>query len=261
MTRAMTTATLMAWVAFCQSAAGPPAFDVASVKSNASTGSKPGKGTFLPGRVAFPNGTLKLFIMAAFQVRSDMIEGGPDWLDSERFDIVAKASPETDEKTLRTMFQTLLAERFKLAVRRKDRVMPDYALTVAKSGAKLEPSATPGERHCTWENADHGLRRRVCSNMTMADLASALPGWGGIGIDRPVVDMTGLKGAYDFHFEVSVAKKPQGGGEVGGKAVAVKDDSGPTIFDALGKLGLKLESRKDAVSTLVIEHAEKPSQN
>jgi uncharacterized protein (TIGR03435 family) len=190
--------------------------------------------------------------MAAFQVRSDMIAGGPEWMDSERFDIIAKAPPETDDKTLRMMLQTLLAERFKLVTHRKERVMPEYALTVAKGGPKLEPSPQPGERRCTWENADRGLRRRVCHNMTMAELASALPGWGGIGIDRPVIDLTGLTGTYDFHFEIGPGRKEEAAG---------KDDSGPTIFDAMAQLGLKLESRKGSLSTIVIDHAEKPSQN
>jgi uncharacterized protein (TIGR03435 family) len=247
-----TLALLPAWVAFSQSIASPPGFDVASVKPNTSSGRKPGKGTFLPGRVRFLNGTLKLFILAAFEVRSDIITGGPAWLDSGRFDIVAKAPPETDEKTLRTMLQTLLAERFQLVTHRKERVMPEYALMAGKSGPKLAESPQPGKRRCTWENADTGLRRRVCHNMTMAELASALPGWGGIGIDRQGVDLTGLKSAYDFQFEIGLARK---------EGTAGKDGSGPTIFDALAQLGLRLESRKAPLSTIVIDRAEKPFQN
>jgi len=203
MTRATlaTLALLPAWVAFSQSTGNPPAFDVASIKPNTSRGSKLGKGIFLPGQVAFPNGTLKLFIMT----------------------------------------------------HRKERVTPEYALMVGKSGPKLEPSPQPGERKCTWEDADHGRRRRVCHNMTMAELASALPGWGGTGIDRPVVDLTGLKGNYDFHFEIGPAPRKPG--------AAGNGDSGPTIFEALAQLGLKLESRKGSVSTIVIDHAEKPTPN
>lgn len=255
MTRAITIATLAslaACVAFSQSTARPPEFDVASVKPNESSGSKTGKAMILPGRLTFPNGTLKMFIMAAFEVRGDMIEGGPGWLDSDHFDIAAKALPGTDEKTLRTMLQTLLAERFKLAIHRKERAMPEYALRVGKGGPKLEQSPQTGERNCTWQTADKGLRRRVCHNMTMAELAAALPGWGGIGVDLPVADLTGLKGAYDFRFEIAPARKAGAAG---------KDDSGPTIFDALAQLGLKLEPYKGSLSTVVIDHAEKPSEN
>ena len=245
MARATTIATLAflpACVAFSQSVSGPPAFEAASVKPSTSNSRKAGKESFLPGRVALPNGTLKLFIMAAFEVRNELIEGGPEWLDSERYDILAKAPPDTDEKTLRAMLQTLLAERFKLVIHRKDRAMPEYALTVAKNGPKMQPSPQPGERSCIWQNEDHGLRRRVCHNMTMAELARALPGWGGIGVDRPVIDLTGLKGAYDFTFEVGLAKQLQSGVEGGSKVAAAKDATGPTIFDAMDQLGLKLES-------------------
>ncbi len=243
-----------ALAAFSQFLAKPPAFEVASVKPNTSGSLKQGKGRFLPGgRVEFPNGTVKHFIMAAFQVQSDMIAGGPAWLDSDRYDVVATAPPDTDEKTLRIMLQTFLAERFRLVIHRKERATLEYALLVGKSGLKLAISPVPGKRNCTWQDGGDGLRRRICHNMTMAELASALPGWGGIGTDRPVVDLTGLKNAYDFHFEIGQAKKG---------AAAEKDDPGPTIFDAMAQLGLKLEPRKGSVPIIVIDHVERvPTEN
>jgi uncharacterized protein (TIGR03435 family) len=255
MTRATIVAALAflpASVAFSQSGASLPAFDVASIKLDTSSGSKPGKAKFLPGRISFPNGTLKRFIMAAFQVPGETIVGGPAWLDSERFDLVAKAAPNTDDKTLRAMLQTLLAERFHLVTHQAEKAMAEYGLTVGKGGPKLQPSPQPGVRQCTWESGDQTIRRRVCHNMTMAQLASALPGWGGIGVDRPVVDLTGLTGTYDFQFEI---------GPAGKKGTDGKDATGPTIFDAMAQLGLKLESRKGTLATIVIDHAEKPSAN
>ena len=265
-----------AWVAFCQSIVNPPAFEVATVKPNMSSDDpKKQKARFLPGhRIELPNRTLKSFIMSAYDVQSDMITGGPKWLDSDRFDIVANAPPEADENMLRTMLQTLLAERFKLATHRENKVTPEFALVVGKSGPRLERSLQPGQPDCSWKGANSdglhdarggaetagarradSLRHRVCHNMTMAELAKALPGWGGIGIDRPVVDLTGLDGAYDFELEIAAGRPKKGG-------VAGEDDSGPTIFDAMTHLGLKLESRKRSMPIVVIDHVERvPTEN
>ena len=256
--------------AFGQPIVNPPAFEVAAVKPNTSSENiKQVKGRFLQGgRIDLPNRTLKFFIMSAFDVPADMVTGGPKWLDSDRFDLAAKAPAGADENTLRTMLQTLLAERFKLVTHREDKIIPEYALVVGKGGPKLTASPQPGPKNCSWERgeadaspasrsdassrAGRSLRRRICHNMTMAQLAKDLPGWGGIGIDRRVVDLTGLPGEYDFRFEVDPPKKP-------GSAA---DDSGPTIFDAMARLGLKLESRKLSTSVIVVDHVERvPTEN
>ena len=267
---------LPACVAFCQSG-NRPAFEVAVVKPNTSNEDpkKQGKGRFQPGgRIELPDRTLKALIMSAYDVQSEMITGGPKWLDSDRFDILAKAPPEADQKMLQTMLQTLLADRFKLVTHREDRVMPEFALVVGKSGPKLERSLQPGQQNCSWKSADvddvparrecgrtgtagagahNALRRRVCRNTTMTELAKALPGWGGIGIDRPVVDLTGLKGEYDFQLEISRPRPNKPG---------FAEDTGPTIFDALAHLGLKLESRRAPMAIIVIDHVERvPTEN
>jgi uncharacterized protein (TIGR03435 family) len=252
--RAMLTAILVVLPAF-----GQPAFDVSDVKPNNSSDPRPGKGGFSAGgRVDLPNATIKYFMMAAYGVQPDMIVGGPKWIESDRFDIVAKAPPDTPDATLRAMLQTLLADRFKLAVHREDRVMPTYTLLVGKNGPKMQESAAPGRQTCAWHSSESGLRQRECHNMTMAQLASQLPGWGGIGVDRPVVDLTELKGTYDFQFEVGIV----GMGKKGGQAGPIVDDSGPTIFNAMTKLGLKLEAQKRAMSVIVIDHVERsPVEN
>lgn len=243
--------------------AAPPEFEVAVVKAaNPSNGAMPQKERFLPGgQVEIPNGTIRQFMMAAYGVREDLITGGPKWLDSDRFDIVAKTPPDTSIETLRLMLQSLLAERFKLAIHREDKVMPTYELVVAKGGSKLQPSPNPGRQTCAWSVVENGLRRRECHNMTMAELAAQLPGWGGIGIDRPVVDLTELKGAYDFQLEVGLpARRKAEAGRPGEPVPA--DDPGPTIFNAMTQIGLKLESRKRAVPVIVIDHVERvPLEN
>jgi uncharacterized protein (TIGR03435 family) len=194
--------------------------------------------------------------MVVYGVQGDMITGAPKWLDSDRFDIVAKAPPETPEPTLLLMFQTLLAERFKLAIHRESKVTPVFALVVANGGPKLQVANGSRQHDCAWLPREDGLRHRECHKMTIAQLVSQLPGMGGAGIDRPVLDLTELSGAYDFQFEF----RPQRPGSAeDSRAMA---DSGPTIFDAMAQLGLKLESRKQPMPIIVIDHVERtPTEN
>jgi hypothetical protein len=150
---------------------------------------------------------------------------------------------------------------FKLAIHREDKAMPAYVLTVGKRTAKFH-EGNGGRQECSWSSMEDGLRRRECHNLTMAEFVKQLPGWGGIGIDLPVVDQTGLKGAYDFQLEVGLpVGRPEGGGEGGrggnGPSHAIAD-SGPTIFAALDQIGLKLESRKMPMPVIVVDHVEPP---
>jgi uncharacterized protein (TIGR03435 family) len=226
----------------------PPAtFEVADIKPSDPNVPMPGKGRVLPGgRIELPGVTLKIMIMSAWGVQENMISGLPKWAESDRFDLVAKAPRGTPNTDLRLMLQPVIADYFKLAFHREDRLAAAYVLTVGKGGSKLAATAgdsNPEDPLCHWLVPENGLRRRECHNTTMAELTRELPGLGGAGIDRPVLDQTGLNGAYDFHFDVGVGKP---------------DDPGPTIFEALEKLGLRLESRKTAVSVLVVDRVEKP---
>jgi uncharacterized protein (TIGR03435 family) len=210
------------------------AFDEASIKVSAG-----GKGGLrvLPGlRMEFRNGSLKYMIMAAYD--SLHVDGGPEWVDTDHFDIIAKAAPDTPENTMRLMLQALLEDRFKLAVHRDQQVMPTYALMAAASGVKIQRSAGAGPKTCDWSRTDAGLRRRECHNISMATFVLELAGF---GVDAPVMDMTGLQGKFDLAFEIG-----QGAGA-----------QGPTIFDAMEQLGLKLEARKQPMPVIVIDHAER----
>jgi uncharacterized protein (TIGR03435 family) len=168
------------------------------------------------------------------------------------------------------MFQTLLAERFKLAIHREDKVMPAYVLTLGKRPPKYR-EGSGARQECNWSTLESGLRRRECHNLTMTELAKQLPGWGGIGIDLPVADQTGLQGAYDFQLDVHLPAefaKSEGrreGGQEGGRGgdapAAPVVDSGPTIFAALDQIGLKLERGKIPMPVIVIDHAEPPTEN
>ncbi len=220
------------------------AFEVADIKPSAPLNSLKRKPQLLPGgRLDIPDASLKNLMGMAYGVPDAMIIGGPEWADHQRFDVLAKAPSDAAMPALREMMQALLAERFKLVIHRDGRAMRAYVMTVGKREPRYR-EGSGGRQTCDWKAGDAGLRRRECRNMTMLELANQLPGWAGIGIDLPVVDQTGLKGSFDFEFEV-------------GMTTAL--DSGPTIFQALDQIGLKLESRKTDLPVIVIDHAESPT--
>jgi uncharacterized protein (TIGR03435 family) len=229
-----------------------PTFEVAAIKVNRSGGIAPEKERLLPGgRIELSNFTLKEAIAPAYGVKSNLIVGGPKWINSERFDIVAKAAPDTPVPTFLLMVRSLLEERFKLTFHREDKVMQAYALVIGKGGSRLRQSAGGGRQNCTSRLAgtDGGPRaiHRECHNMTMNEFVRQL-GLGGYGIDdRPVVNSTQLEGLYDFDFEYS---RPAPSGS--------PDFPGPTIFDGINQLGLRLEVSKQMVPVMIIDHAEEP---
>jgi uncharacterized protein (TIGR03435 family) len=259
--RALSLVIVLCHAAFGQAPARMPEFEVADVQVSKSTSPEQGKGRMLPGgRIEVPNTTLKNLVMAAYSVQENMITGGPGWLDSDRFDIVAKAPPDTPADTLFLMLRSLLAERFKLAIHREDKPMPVYVMVVGKGGPKLKP-ATGGQQTCRWITPGNGRVQRECKNMTMQQLAIQIPGWGMARVDLPVVDLTEIQGAYDFQLEWSM---PGGRGDAGqGDAPnAAADMGGSTIFDAMSQIGLRLEQRKRPVSVIVMDHVERvPTAN
>jgi len=243
---------------FGQSAAAP-AFEVVSVKP-----APPPTGNNLrvsmggdPGRVTFSNVTLKNVMTRAYGVKPHQISG-PDWLDSARYDVVATIPAGAPRDQIPMMLQTLLTDRFKLAVHREQKVMPAYALVAGKNGPKLHEA-----------DAEAGLRismgpkgRQLNGKVSLARLADALSNW----VDRPVLDMTGIKGIYDIDLEWTPDEGQPGapslapGGEAGRPEVG---GDGPSIFTAVQeKLGLKLEGRKSPAEIIVVDHAERaPTEN
>jgi len=239
-------AALLAW-----QAANTPAFEVADIKPSDPSVLRMGKGRVLPGgRLEVPAYTLKDLIMFAYGVQDNMISGGPKWAGEDRYDLVAKAPPDAQPETMRLMLQHLLADRFGLTMHREEKPMPAYVLTAMKNMPGVQETSG-GKFTCEWKPLDAGLRARECHNMTMTELAKQLPGWGGVGIDLPVADETGLKGTYDFRLEVG--DFPNGGSAL--------ESSGPTIFAALQKIGLKLESRKIPMPVIVIDNVQRPAAN
>jgi uncharacterized protein (TIGR03435 family) len=242
--------------AFAQEQTNPPSFEVADIKPANPAAGMPGKGRFLPGgRIELYGGTAVNLIMLAYGVQENMITGAPKWAETDRFDVVAKAPEGTQPAAVRLMLQPLLADRFKLVLHREEKVSQAYVLTRGKRPLDLQPG-DGGRQECDWHPVDGGLMRRECKNLTMDEFARSMPGLGGVHIDLPVVDATGLKGPYSFHFEVGMVRSEREGGPPAGTA-----DSGPTIFEALDRIGLKLEARKTPVAVIVIDRIERPGAN
>jgi len=174
-----------------QSVAPVSRFEVASVKVNHS--SEPESGGFEHGRLTIRAAALRHLVASAYEVRVDLVTGGPGWVDTDRFDVDAKTVPNASEHMSRVMLQDLLSERFKLTVRREKRMRPVLLLTVAKGGPKLQKSREDSDV----KSRCFGTHPLTCSKRTMAEFADVLPRISS-GIEIPVVDETGLNGRYDF---------------------------------------------------------------
>jgi uncharacterized protein (TIGR03435 family) len=232
----------------------PRKFEAATVKLNKSEKDWPGMHSD-PSRLVATNMTLKSMVAMAYLVREDQVSGGPGWLDSERYDIVATSERVTNEDAQRQMLRTLLTERFKLRIRQLTKDAPGFDLVVAKNGPKLHAAKedAPSRRR-------FGKGRLALENGTMENLARLLAGV----LGRPVADRTGIKGGYDVSllytpegFQAMPADDPRAAHEP-----PQPDPNGPSLFIALQEqLGLKLESRKGTAEFLVVDHAEKPGEN
>jgi uncharacterized protein (TIGR03435 family) len=223
----------------------PPAFDVASIKPNKSVGGS-GWNTHL-GYVSMRNQTLKTLVGIAYSVPDDRVLGGPRWIESDHFDVDARAAAPAKDPELLLMLQNLLTERFQLALHRETKTTSGFFLAVNKSGLKMQPDETDGPSG--WNG---GRGKIVAQRITMAKLADTLTRMFG----APVVDMTNAKSRYSFTLEW-VPEHERHGATPEGVA-----DAGPSIFTALAHdLGLKLESKKVSVEMIVIDRAEQPTEN
>jgi bla regulator protein BlaR1 len=256
----------------------PLAFDAAPVKPNRSGDTLHAPSMILPGgRFTATNNTLRALILNAYGIFAspDLLSGGPAWIDSERFDIDAKAEASVIpanapakvlwEKT-RLMLRTLLAERFKLSIRRETREMPVYELVVAKNGPRLNKADQDCDESAT---ACHGFsggpRQLLGAAVDMYDLASMLSRYS----DRPVLDKTGVQGNFDiklqwnpFAARTQPAENVERSPEAEAREPSLDLGSLPSLFNALEQqLGLRLESRKGPVEIYVIDHVERPSEN
>jgi uncharacterized protein (TIGR03435 family) len=243
-------------------AATPPSpkFEVASLKPS-QPGGRGGGIRPTPGgeRYDATNVTLKLLITVAYRVKVEQVAGGPDWMNTDRYDMKAKAEKPSSAEELHLMLQDLLADRFELKFHKETKELPIYVLSVDKGGHKMQPHEAQSAGD-PWidQKAEQFLHMKMHAQFVNMDYFA----WRlGQLLDRPVVDQTNLKGGFDFDFAYT-RELPPGipeGANLNGEPI---DTSGPTIYEALHQqLGLKLERQKGPVNILVIDHVAKPAEN
>lgn len=210
-------------------------------------------GTLHGDRYSLRQATMIDLISAAYGIDAARIQGGPNWVEFDRYDIVARAPSGTPQATLNLMLRSLLATRFHLVVHDADAQLPAYALTAVKP--KLGQSGG-GNTECAPEPPPPGSAPLVslgCHNMPMGQFAGILQRFGAEYLrNQPVVDSTGLRGHYDFAFHWT----PHG-------LLAGAGAEGVTLFAALEKqLGLKLDLRSEPLPVLFIDGVERtPTPN
>ena len=266
------------------SAQQPDSFEVASVKRNTSA---PGNGMMrlLPGgRLSAQNFPVRLMITYAYELANFQVVGGPAWLMSDGYDVVAKVEgnptpvvPGTGQVDAQHLaMQKLLIDRFKLKFHKESREMDVFALVMAKPGGAQGPKLTRAKFDCAAAAAEarrtgtpptqpQGLEGPVCSIMgttgrfrmgglnsaVMAQVLGQLSG-------RYVVDRTGLTGAWDFDLTFTVDAR----GAAGSPEQLTINQDAPSLFTAVQEqLGLKLESTKAPVEVLVIDSIERPTED
>jgi uncharacterized protein (TIGR03435 family) len=227
-----------------------PAYDVITIRPD-----KSGSGSVSinvhDARYSATNVSVKKLLQNAYDIRENLISGVPGPIDSARFDIEAKVV-DPDRKTLesltgkqrQSMLRPLLIDRFQLKVHTEIKTLPVYDLVVIKGGPKFKQSTDQGSNNRDMEVRNTAL---AAHDLPMASLADTLAGL----VNRTVIDRTGLAGNYDLALKWS----PDDASEA-------QTDSAPSIFTALQEqLGVKLQSAKGPVETLIVDHVEMPAEN
>ena len=257
-------------LALAQPAPGGPKFEVASIKPS---DPNPENTMFIGmsadgAMVNYTNITLRDCIRGAYRVRDFQITG-PDWMTKARFTISAKLPPGASSDQIPEMLQALLADRFKLEIRREMKEQNVYVLSAPNGGAKLKPSEARPDDNAPKALGEDGKPRAsmmfgiqpggiviTAPSASLASLAVLMSRF----TARPVVDMTGIEGLYDFRMlfapevnNTSLTVPPVPDGTI---------DSTPSLFDAVKQYGLRLEARKAPIEMIVVTHLEKtPTDN
>jgi uncharacterized protein (TIGR03435 family) len=254
---------LAAGLAFGQApAAAPPAFEVASVKPNSlprtgGDGIRRDNIEASPGSLIMRNVRMSACVRWAYNVQDYQVTG-PAWLNEARYDIAAKAAGAAPEDQLRLMLQGLLAERFKMEVHKESKVLSVYAMVIAKGGHKLRPSE--GDGPSTLKRS--GMMGGVVTNATVAEMCELLSGAFNELLHTPVIDMTGLKGKFDFTVDLAPYITDDMMKRQPGVAPVIPDIVGIAQAALQEQLGLKLEARKTPMDIVVVDRAEKvPTEN
>jgi len=234
-----------------------PSFEVATIKPARPEDRRYGI-TFRGRDVVTFGTTLMNLVTFAYGVHPKQVEGLPEWATTDKYEITAR--PEgtgiPNDRQLKLLFQKLLAERFKLALHRDKKEQSVYALTAARAGSKMTPSA--GDPNGLPGLAFQGLGKLVVVNATMADFAGLFQT---SVLDRPVVDQTGITGRYDFTLNWTPDESQFRGM---GLTIPPPPDNAtlPSLFTAIQEqVGLRLESTRAPADVLVVDKAEKPTEN
>jgi uncharacterized protein (TIGR03435 family) len=218
-----------------------PTIEVATVKRNPGADARQGSRVLPGGRVELTNMTLRTLIRIAYGSTGAQIAGGPGWIASDGYDIVAKVTGDQA-----AALKLLLEERFYLQVHTEKREAQTYALVLANRDGALGPQLKPSQADCVPGAVNQcGIRggggNITYTGLTMAQIATSIAGYA--VIRAPVTDRTGLTARYDLHLEFN-------------------DDTGPNVFTALiEQAGLKLQPEKSTVDVIVVDRAERPTEN
>ena len=228
------------------------AFEVTSIRESDPAAVKAGLRSLIqpgPGSLTIRNATLREAIRWAYDEPGARVGvlAGPPWVDSVRYDIVARSAVVSSDDQQRLMLRAVLADRFKLVVRAEKNESAVYLLTVDQKGHKLRPSTTKDPRRVQPDST--GL---AFQNFTMPDLQRYLLQR---GFDRPVIDRTGLDGAFDFTLAILTGADTE-------EARRAAIGGGRIVFaDALRDLGLRLDPGTVPIDVITIEKAERPAEN
>jgi uncharacterized protein (TIGR03435 family) len=247
-----------------------PSFEVATVRPSDPTRPQLSSVKSIPNRFEISAMTLKDVMAIAYDLgdADQQIVGGPDWIRSEKFDIMAKEDeadsarmrklpPEQQGNLTRLMMQALLADRFGLKVHAETRTLTTYSLVLASRVPKLKravpdphlPANIPASRINVM--GQRWLEGHECDMALLTKMLESRPEVDG----RTVVDKTGLTGKYDFTLEWTPDSTTDGGSVTGSESL-------PSFFTALQEqLGLKLVSAKGQVEVIVVDDVDKPSEN
>jgi uncharacterized protein (TIGR03435 family) len=248
----VTTSFISASLAHAQQKPTRLTFDVAAIHPSKTEG-RSGMIKGLPqghGYVA-QNIPVKLMISLMYKVPLRQIKGGPDWLDSERYDVEARVDGSYSLDDLHTMYQNLLADRFNLKFHTETKEGPVYALTVDTPGSKMKIDDKPQDYSIpiTYNNDGTAVGVRVSMSYLSWWLGQHLQSDG-----RPVIDKTGLDKNYDFTLSFAPVRPPD--------ATAPETQTLPSIFEAVKQqLGLKLRAEQGPVEYIIIDHIDRPSEN
>lgn len=254
-----------------QPAASPrdlPRFDVATIKpidTRPGAMHQSGADVYPGGRVVIPTVSLKGLIGTAFDLPVSRLSRGEEWMDKEQYDVEAKAPEDStlydlrhtwfriEDPRLRQMLQALLIDRFQLKVHREIRTGQVYLLEKSGKAIPLKPTDAPStktpsatEGFGSIGNVDDTW---AIYNTTMRQLANFV---GDFYLHSPVLDQTGLSGSYDFKWKMLLANPDQPDSQLGSK---------DELMQFIQVMGLKLKPSTGPVETLVIDHAEHPSEN